>query len=184
METLLGILQQFVQIGYNLIDMSLDHFYLPSIIHFSAGIVTIYLVFLGIYWFVNKEFINPFDFKTTKFEKGFIRELIKYSSWGTIQQIVIFSSVYIASQYYDMSNWEKFSMAIIMFNILHIPNFQLIVATLGLSVYIYIPFYFFDMQPLIYYGILHAFGGTCYKQLDWEMRVLWTHPSVSKYFKK
>lgn len=101
--------------------------------------------------------------------------LTRYIIWGAFQQISIIAMVY----FIPVEDIVKTILAIILFTAVHFPNKPLMIVTFFLGVSIYIPFFMYDMNILIYYALMHAFGGTLYKMLGWEMRVLWNYPKDS-----
>lgn len=153
------------------------HLTLSSIYHLLGGMVFLYIFWFVLYKVLKEEFIFWLDFKQSEFETNFIKEFTKYLAWGTFQQIVVVSVVYFSSYFLDgISSVSQFLIAMLFFNLIHLPNLRLTLATTGVSLYFYVFFYFYDIGSPLYFGIMHAFGGTCYKQLGWEMRVLWNYP--------
>lgn len=144
-------------------------FSITSLVHFISCSILIYFIGNLILGKLNKKFpiidgrIHPHEKKF--YESAFIR----YFLWGSMQQIIVLSLIYLLDIGSPLVNTIA---AIILFSILfHLPNWKLMIATFFLALLIYPTYYFYNIQSIIFIGLLHGIGGTYYKYTQWGMKV-------------
>ncbi len=102
------------------------------------------------------------------FEAEFYKTFAFYCLWALAQQVVLTFTLSLTG----LSDFLAYAFCVGIFScIFHFPNERLIIATalFGLIVY---PFYVFTATlSVVHVALLHAFAGTSFKLLGWDMRV-------------
>lgn len=89
--------------------------------------------------------------------------LYKYPVWGTIQQFIVFTLLYIGRSYFPDAYWIDILIAMV-FGMFHFPNWFLVMPTIGLAM-IFIQF--MDQYHNLYaVGVVHGMLGTCMGRLS------------------
>lgn len=141
---------------------------IKNLVIFLTGIFIIYAVFWVIYKIQGMEYLNPIDRSTSLFEKEYLQKFSDYLGWAFIQQFIIL----IPLNYVQLPNPLKYILATVIFGCLfHFPNKRLMIFTTIFASMFYNVWFLQDSQSLAYITILHAFGGTAYYKLGWDMRV-------------
>ena len=141
---------------------------LPSLLTFFLGFGLIYIVFLVIYKIQDIQYLNPVDRKFSLFEKEYYMKWLQYLPWAFVQQ----SLLTIPLHYLELPLGLSYLIAVIIFGcVYHFPNVRLMVFTILFGMAFYLMWFFYDAQSLVYVSILHAFGGTAYYKVGWDMRV-------------
>lgn len=131
-----------------------------------GGLVLMWGVFRLFYRFSSAEWIN-LDFTLTPFEKDFWKKFLWYVGWACIQQslVLLFAS-------FMSSVTVSYIFSVVIFTMIyHFMNWRLMAFTGGFALVFYAAWFYFGFQSVLYIAILHAFGGTAYYKLGWDMRV-------------
>lgn len=150
----------------------MNHLSINSILFLIGSCGIIYSLFKQIYKSQNREY---FDNKLSSFEFSFMKTFALYFLWGGLQQAFILGVFH----FLPLPDMVKAIGSIILFAGLHIPNIKLTVTTFLLACLLYPAYYLYDIRAPYFFALIHAFGGTLYKMLGWEMRVLWNYPKDS-----
>lgn len=133
---------------------------------FAIGVLAVYTAFHVVYLNLGKEFIKP-DFNLSAFEKEFWTKFLHYVPWAAFQQCLLL----VPLRFIECDDLIKFALAMMIFAIVHIPNFRLMLFTAIFGAWFYGFWYFGDFDSYVYIILLHAFGGTAYYKTGWDMRV-------------
>lgn len=139
-----------------------------NIIIYAVGLVVIYVVFWIIYKIQGMQYLNPTDREFSLFEKEYLKKFLQYSYWALFQQCLVL----IPLHFIDLAAPMKFLIGSLIFSCaFHFPNKKLMIFTSIFAAVFYYGWFMEDVQSLIYLAVLHAFGGTAYYKLGWDMRV-------------
>jgi hypothetical protein len=144
-----------------------NQFSLINCLILCIGIAAQYVVFRILYDEDKMEFI-VIDYKLSIFEKEFIKKFCWYWGWAAVQQLIVLLIV----SYLPVDSWSKYGIAVALFSCgYHFPNWRLMGFTAGFGAVFYMFWFIFGFDSFIFLTALHAFGGTAYYKLGWEMRV-------------
>lgn len=144
---------------------------IQNVIFGLVGLTAVYFYGKYIYKKKGKEFIN-IDFKITLFEKQFYKDFLFYIGWGFIQQAAVVSVVSLIPGESITMNLVRYASALILFApVCHFRNPELIKNTFYLGLYIYFGYFIQGYTSVVWMAMIHGFGGTVLKRLDYDMRV-------------
>jgi hypothetical protein len=110
------------------------------------------------------------------FELEFWKTYLKYLPWALFQQVCI--TFLLALTGLEASVWAYLFCVVLFSVVCHFGNWRLMIATAAFGVVVY-PFYVFTFYfSVVHIAVLHAFTGTAYKLLGWDMRVWRVWPFV------
>ena len=139
-----------------------------NLIIYASGLAVMYVTFWVIYKIQGMQYLNPTDRTFSLFEREYLQKFLQYSSWALIQQAILLIPFY----FIEVGSPLKFLIASLIFGcVFHFPNRKLMVFTSIFAAVFYYAWFLEDAQSLVYLSVVHAFGGTAYYKLGWDMRV-------------
>lgn len=136
----------------------------------ACGVALIYLVFSSLYMVERRDFFK-LDNRVSDFESSFMQKFYQYLTWATVQQTIVIASV----SFLPLPDALLFIAAAAIFCAVHTPNKRLMLFTGIFGMFFYYAYFIGGLMSVSMIAVLHAFAGSLYYKLGWDMRVLWVY---------
>lgn len=110
---------------------------------------------------------------------------LSYSLWAFIQHTIMLISCWIIPDYVVTS----VALSMVLFPLIHFPNFKLMAVTLVAAIFIYFTFGIllleFGLISLLWFipvSFIHGYIGRHLLENGWDLRVLWLHSNWNLIF--
>jgi hypothetical protein len=127
---------------------------------FFAIIATATYLFFGVIYIIQGVGIN--------LQAQFWKKLLWYWLWAFAQQSIIFVVLY----FVPLNDDWLYACGVFLFSIVfHFPNLRLMLFTFAFAGMYYYAYFYAGFTSLLMVSLAHAFGGTLYYSLGYDMRV-------------